>query len=385
MKNMASPRKVVVLGSTGSIGKNAVIELLEHRDEFKVLGLVARESVELLARQAELLGAETIVTTDEGRYLELKEMAPRNCIAKAGMASVLELVSRPDVDIVLCSILGTAAIHPTLAALKSGKQVALASKEVLCAAGEIVMAAERDNPRSRIVPVDSEHSGLFQCLQGRCRKEIAKLWITASGGPFRNFTREQLDKVTLEQALRHPIWSMGAKITIDSASMMNKALELMEAHYLFDVPDAGLGVVIHPQSTVHALVELVDGTFISQLSAPDMRMAIRYGLTYPGRMAGTSTHLDLNCLLSLEFSPIDEGRFPSISLAREALRQGGTMPTVLNAANDVAVRRFMEGEIPFTGIWRVVERTMGAIPVERQESISQLEEIDREARRLAGR
>ncbi|MBQ7176666.1 MAG: 1-deoxy-D-xylulose-5-phosphate reductoisomerase, partial [Victivallales bacterium] len=257
--NENSPKKVVLLGSTGSIGRNAVIELLEHRSDFKVLGLVAHDNIEQLSQQAALLGAEYVVTTNEMRFKELKVIAPKNCIAASGMEAVLELVTRRDVDIVLCAILGNAAIRPALAALDAGKHLALASKEVLCAAGELVMAAAKRNPNSKIVPVDSEHSGLFQCLQGRDRRELAKLWFTASGGPFRNFSLEQLANVTLEQALKHPVWSMGAKITIDSASMMNKALEFIETHYLFDMPESCIDAVIHPQAKVHALVELVDG------------------------------------------------------------------------------------------------------------------------------
>ncbi len=378
-----APKNVVLLGSTGSIGRNAVVELLEHRDEYKVVGLVARDNIDLLTQQASELGANTVITTDEDKYLGLKALAPKNCIAKAGMEAVLELVAHPEVDVVLCAIMGNAAIHPALAALNSGKHLALASKEVLCAAGELVMAAEKGNAHSRIVPVDSEHSGLFQCLQGRDRREIAKLWITASGGPFRTFNKEQLANVTLEQALKHPTWSMGAKITIDSASMMNKALELIEAHYLFDMPEPCLAAILQPQSTVHALAELIDGTFIAQLSAPDMRMAIRYGLSYPRRLPGTAAHLDMTRPFSLDFLPIDVERFPSISFAREALRKGGTMPTVLNAANDVAVQRFMRGEIRFTDIWRIVEHTMEAIPAEPQDNISQIEAINMEARNKA--
>lgn len=381
--NENSPKKVVLLGSTGSVGRNAVLELLAHRDNFKVIGLVAHDNIEQLSQQAALLGAEYAVTTNEMRFHELKTLAPKGCAAKAGMEAVLELVSRADVDIVLCSILGNAAIRPAFAALQGGKHLALASKEVLCAAGELVMAAARNNPDSRIVPVDSEHSGLFQCLQGRDSRELAKLWITASGGPFKDYSSEQLAKVTLEQALKHPVWSMGAKITVDSASMMNKALELIETHYLFDMPEPCIDAVIHPQAMVHALVELVDGTFIAQLSAPDMRMAIRYGLSYPKRMTGTAERLDFRQSFALDFSPIDAERFPSIALAREALRKGGTMPTVMNAANDVAVSRFMRGEISFTDIWRIVEKMMDAMPAMPQENVSQIEAVIQETREKA--
>lgn len=377
------PRRVVVLGSTGSIGKNAVIELLEHKDQFKTVGLVARNSTDLLAQQAAQLQADTIITTDEEKLDALKSAAPNGCKAEAGLDAMMRLVTRPDVDVVLCAILGVTGIRPVLAALALGKHVALASKEVLCMAGELVMDAAAKSPGGGIVPVDSEHSGLFQCLQGRRPDEISKLWITASGGPFRNYTSEQLKTVSVSDALKHPTWSMGAKITIDSASLMNKALELIEAHYLFNMPEAKLGAVIHPQSKVHALVELTDGTFISQLSAPDMRMAIRYGMTYPQRMPGSSAKMDMLSPFSLEFQPIDAERFPAIRLAKAAIQAGGTFPAVLNAANDIAVSRFMRGDISFTDIWRIVEKTISAFNVAPQQSLEQLENIDKEARLYA--
>ena len=379
------PRNVVVLGSTGSIGRNAVIELAEHCAQFRTIGLVARNSIALLAEQAALLNAETAVTTDFDKKAELASVLPASCRADAGDDAMLELVTRPDVDVVLCAIVGTAGLRPVLAALACGKFVALASKELLCMAGDIVMAAAKSSPGGMLIPVDSEHSGLYQCLQGRNRNEIARLWLTASGGPFRNLDMESLQRVTLEETLRHPVWSMGAKTTIDSATMMNKALELIEAHYLFDVPEERLGVVLHPQARVHALVELTDGSFISQLSAPDMRMAIRYGLSYPERLSGTSARLLPPEFGSLDFQPVDTNRFPSILLAREALRQGGTMPAVLNAANDVAVERFRRGEIRFTDIWRIVEKALAAFSPEPQRSLGQLESIDLAARRFAAR
>ncbi len=343
---------------------------------------MARNSIELLAEQAAMLGVDTVVTTDEKRLGELRDAAPEGCTAAAGMEAMMELVSRPDVDVVLCAILGVTGIRPVLTALALGKQVALASKEVLCMAGELVMSAAAASPGGGIVPVDSEHSGLFQCLQGRRPDEISKLWITASGGPFRNHTVEQLQNVTPADALKHPTWSMGAKITIDSASLMNKALELIEAHYLFDVPEERIDAVIHPQSMVHAMVELADGTFISQLSAPDMRMAIRYGMTYPHRLGGSSAKMQMPCC-SLDFMNIDPERFPAILLAKQAIRAGGTFPAVLNASNDVAVSRFMKGDIPFTGIWKIVEKTISAFKVEPQRGLEQLEAVDREARAFA--
>ena len=383
MNSFPFPRNVVVLGSTGSVGRNAVLELFEHREQFRTVGLVARNSLSLLAKQATLLNAEVAVTTAFDKFDELTRLLPASCQAAAGEIAMTELVTRPDVDVVLCAIVGTAGIRSVLAALASGKLVALASKELLCMAGDLVMAAAKNSPGGGLIPVDSEHSGLFQCLHGRNAREIDKLWLTASGGPFRDVNSETLKLVTLEEALRHPVWSMGAKTTIDSATMMNKALELIEAHYLFDIPEEQLGAVIHPQSKVHALVELTDGTFLAQLSAPDMRMAIRYGMSFPERLEGTATRLSLPDIGNLDFQPVDTNRFPSILFAREAIRQGGSMPAILNAANDVAVERFKRGEIRFTDIWRIIEATMGAFSPQPQESLEQMLAIDREARAFA--
>ena len=376
-------RNVVILGSTGSIGRNAVIELSEHREHFTVIGLVARNSIALLAEQAALLNATTAITTDSKKAAALAALLPTECRCASGDDAVLELVTRPDVDVVLCAILGNSGLRPVLAALSCGKTVALASKEILCMAGDIVMAATQTSHGGLIVPVDSEHSGLFQCLQGRRIDEISRLWLTASGGPFRNHSVDELEHATLEDTLKHPTWNMGIKTTIDSATMMNKALELIEALYLFNVPETKLDAVIHPQSQLHALVELVDGSFIAQMSAPDMRMAIRYGLSFPYRLDGKSARLSIPFLNCLEFSPVDTRRFPAVLFGKEAIRQGGTMPTVLNAANDIAVKRFQDREISFTDIWRIVERTMKAFTAEPQESIEHIEMIDSSVREFA--
>ncbi|MBP5640140.1 MAG: 1-deoxy-D-xylulose-5-phosphate reductoisomerase [Victivallales bacterium] len=376
-------RNVVILGSTGSIGRNAVIELFEHREHFTTIGLVARNNISLLAEQATLLNATTAITTNSKKAAELSALLPADCHGASGDDAVLELVTRPEVDVVLCAILGNSGLRPVMAALYCGKTVALASKEILCMAGDIIMAAVQASHGGLIVPVDSEHSGLFQCLQGRRPEEISRLWITASGGPFKDKSIEDLEHATLEDALRHPTWTMGAKITIDSATMMNKALELIEAHYLFNVPETKLDAVIHPQSKLHALVELVDGTFMAQLSAPDMRMAIRYGMSFPHRLEGNAARLDIHDLNCLEFSPVDTGRFPAVIFGKEAIRQGGTMPTILNAANDIAVGRFQNGEIRFTDIWHIVERTMGEFTAKPQESLELIEMIDASARDFA--
>ena len=275
--------------------------------------------------------------------------------AKSGEAALVEIAERSDVDIVLCAIIGVAGIRPVISALRCGKTVALASKEVLCLAGELVMEEARKSPGGKIVPVDSEHSGIFQCLAGRSDNEISKLWLTASGGPFRTWKKEDIAKATVTDALKHPTWSMGQKITIDSATMMNKALEIIEASYLFGVPQEKIGAVINPSSIVHAFIELNDGSVISQMSTPDMRLAIRYALSYPDRLPGEVPRLDLGKLGRIEFEDIDNDKFPSINLARLALDMGGSAPCVLNAANDVAVERFVNGEISLPDIWKIIE------------------------------
>ena len=377
-------KKVVVLGATGSIGKNAALELAAYADRFEVVGLAARSSIDELVRQAGIFSPREVVTTDPGRLEELKNKLPPGTKARCGEQALIDMVTAPDVDIVLCAIIGTSGIYPVLKALACGKRIALASKEVLCMAGELVMQAARRTPGAEIIPVDSEHAGLFQCLAGRRSDEISRLWLTASGGPFRSWTKEQISRASLADALKHPTWSMGVKITIDSASMMNKALELVEARYLFDVPGEKLGAVIEPHSIVHALAELADGSTIAQMAVPDMRLPIRYALSYPERLSGTPERFDFAALNKIEFIPVDEEKFPSLAFARHAIACGGTMPAVMNAANETAVERFRKGEIPFCGIWKIVEKTMDHHNAEPQTSMEQIENADREARIFAG-
>ena len=378
------PKKVVVLGATGSIGRNAALELAAYPDRFEVYGIAARNNIDELVRQAGIFHPCKVATTDPEKLAELRSKLPADCQALAGDDALIEMVTAPEVDIVLCAIIGVGGIHPVLRALECGKRVALASKEVLCMAGELVMQKARSVPGAEIIPVDSEHSGVFQCLAGRRSDEISKLWLTASGGPFRSWSREQIENATLQDALKHPTWSMGAKITIDSASMMNKALELVEARYLFDVPGEKLGAVIEPHSTVHALVELADGSTIAQLAVPDMRLPIRYALSFPERLKGNPEKFDFSALSKIEFIPVDDEKFPSLKFARHAIKCGGTMPAVMNAANEVAVERFRRGEIKFCHIWEIVRRTMEHHSAEPQSSIEQLEYFDKEARIFAG-
>ena len=375
-------QKVVILGASGSIGRSAASVLAANPERYSVYALAARNNLDELAAQCELLHPEVVITASEEKFPELRQKIGSRAVTACGMEAMLEAVTRPEVDIVLCAIIGTAGILPVLAALKAGKKVALASKEVLVLAGELVMQACADSAGT-LVPVDSEHSGVFQCLAGRSREELRKVWLTASGGPFRTWDSERIQRATVSEALAHPTWQMGRKITIDSASMMNKALELIEARYLFDLQPEQLDVVINPQSIVHALAELTDGSMLAQMSVPDMRLAIAYGLSYPARLSKPGSTLDLAQMAKLEFFAPDKDKFPALEFARTALQSGGTMPAVMNAANEVAVDRFCAGEINFGGIWRIIAKVMEAIPVEPQISLEQVLEADARARALA--
>ena len=373
-------QQVAVLGATGSIGRNSADVLSVNRDRYHASVLAANRNIGELSRQAALLSAGEVITASEELLPELRRMAPPGTVCRSGIPAMVEAVQRQDVDIVLCAIIGTAGIAPVLAALAAGKKVALASKEVLVLAGELVMRAAKNSPGGSIVPVDSEHSGVFQSLAGRRREELARVWLTASGGPFREWDAERIRTASLADALAHPTWKMGRKITVDSASMMNKALELIEARYLFDLAPEQLRAVINPQSVVHALVELTDGSMIAQMSVPDMRLAIAYGLSYPERLTRPGSRLDLAALRKLDFYEPDPVKFPSLEFAQAALHAGGTLPAVMNAANEVAVERFCAGEIAFGGIWRIVGEVMESWRVEPQESLEQLLAVDAEAR-----
>ncbi|MDD3886380.1 MAG: 1-deoxy-D-xylulose-5-phosphate reductoisomerase [Victivallaceae bacterium] len=374
---------IAVLGATGSIGRSTARVLAAGRERFNVVGLVARSSINELARQAAEFMPRTVITTDENKFDELKKALPAGVNAAAGSDAVIELVTSPEVDTVLVAIVGTGGLEPTVAALRAGKKVALASKEVLVMAGEMIRR-ELDAGHGSIVPVDSEHSAIYQCLAGRHRDEVAKLWLTASGGAFRDWDRARLETATLADALKHPTWSMGPKVTIDSASLMNKALEMVEARWLFDMPEDKISVLLHPQSLVHSMIELCDGSFIAQMSRPDMRFAIQYALTSPERSAdGGLPKLDFSTLTKLEFCRPDTSKYPSLGFARIAMRQGGTLPTVMNAANEVAVEKFRRGELKFTGIWSVIERVMKSHQVMPQSSFEVVREADAWARRTA--
>ncbi|HWP98621.1 MAG TPA: 1-deoxy-D-xylulose-5-phosphate reductoisomerase [Syntrophomonadaceae bacterium] len=352
---MNSVMKVVILGSTGSIGKQALDVIDRNPQAFKVVGLAAQE-VDQLAAQAEKYKPLAIAVGDEERYSELKERTGRQSRVLAGVSGLSELAALPEADTVLVAVSGAVGILPTLAAVQAGKRVALANKETLVAAGDLVMEMVKEKG-VLLIPVDSEHSAVFQCLAGET-DNLEKVWLTASGGPFREYSREQLEHVTVDMALRHPNWAMGPKITVDSATMMNKGLEVIEAHHLFAVDYKRIQVLIQKESIIHSMVELRDGAFLAHMGVPDMRIPIQYALTYPERWISPAKCLDFTQLQAIHFDRPDLERFPCLGLAYQAGSMGGTMPAVLNAANETAVEAFLQGRIPFTRIAVLVEQVM---------------------------
>jgi len=368
-------RSVVILGSTGSIGENALKVAEALPDAVRVAGLATRSKVTRVIDQALQFSVEVVAVEDRAAAAEAAALArPHGIQVWAGAEGVAALAGLAAADTVLCALVGLAGLRPVLTALEAGKDVALATKEVLVSAGELVMRRRAEAGVS-LLPVDSEHSALFQCLQSSAfspacvrtrdgepaaEDRVARLVLTASGGPFAARRGIDFERVTPEQALDHPRWAMGRKVTIDSATMMNKGLEIMEAQWLFNVPAERIGVAVHPESIVHSLVTFVDGTQLAQLSVPDMRFPIQYALTWPDRLAAALPSLDLVSQGRLTFEAPDESRFPCLRLAREAAAAGGTLPAVLNAADEVAVEAFLAGAIPFAGIWRTVEQVMAA-------------------------
>lgn len=350
-------KRVVILGSTGSIGENAVKVARHLADEIEVVGVAAGRNVEALARQASELHCARACVSDSSLHENLARRLPHHCRAMSGPAALVDLAVDSEVDMVLCAVSGDAGLVPVLEAIRAGKAIAIASKEILVAAGQLVMDEVKRNGVP-FLPVDSEHSAVFQCLEGKRRDEVERIILTASGGPFRTLPAEQLETVTFESALRHPRWDMGTKTTIDSASMMNKALEIIEAKWLFDVPGERIEAIIHPQAIIHSMVEFIDGVTLAQMSEPDMRFPIQYALTHPVKHPHSLKPLDFAKLGALTFEAADRKRFPSLALAHAALESGGTMPVVMNAANQVAVDRFARGDAKFTDIWRIIEAVM---------------------------
>lgn len=377
------PRRLTILGSTGSIGRSALDVARHLAGEMTVVGLAARGSVARLAEQVRVAQPEAVAVGSADGARELRALVPgwhgEVLVGERGLA---DLAAGTTADLVLVCVDGAAGLPPTLAALTAGKDVALATKEVLVAGGALVSATAARAGR-RILPVDSEHSAIFQCLDGRAPDSVARLWLTASGGPFLRLDATAMDNVTPADALRHPTWRMGPKVTVDSATLMNKGLEIIEAHWLFGVAEDRIEVVIHPQSVVHSLVEFVDNSVLAQLGAPDMRMPIQYAFTYPRRLGGAGTRLDLHTLADLTFEAPDAVRFPCLGYARTALRRGGTAPAALNAANEVSVRLFLDGRLRFTDIARNVERVLERHTAVPATSMDAILAADGDARRLA--
>ena len=351
-------RRIAILGSTGSIGRQALDVIRQHRDIFEVELLTANNSSDLLIRQAIEFDANSVVICNEDKYQEVKEaLDPHYIKVFAGMPSVCDLVTSDNIDIVLTSMVGFSGLSSTVAAVKAGKTIALANKETLVAAGRTVMDLASKH-HARILPVDSEHSAIFQCLMGSAGADIEKIHLTASGGPFRTWSREDIAKATRAQALNHPNWSMGSKITIDSATMMNKGLEIIEARWLFGTPGEKIQVVIHPESIIHSMVEYADGSVIAQMGHPDMREAIQFAFSFPERLTLDNRKLNFAELGSMSFFAPDHEKFPALGLAYESLEKGGNMACIMNAANEAAVAAFLEERIGFYDITDVVHECM---------------------------
>ncbi|MEO6225596.1 MAG: 1-deoxy-D-xylulose-5-phosphate reductoisomerase, partial [Sphingomicrobium sp.] len=352
-------RRISILGATGSVGTSALDLIERSPDRFKVVAVTAATNASALAAIARRTGARLAVVADESRLPELKEaLAGSACRATAG-PQALEEAAREDADLVLAAIVGCAGLRAVMAAVEAGRTVALANKEALVTAGTLMTNAAAAN-KATILPIDSEHNAIFQCLAGNREQDVSKILLTASGGPFRDASAAAMAAATPAQAVAHPNWSMGAKISVDSATCMNKGLELIEAHHLFGLPGDRIDILIHPQSIVHSMVEFVDGSVLAQLGAPDMRIPIAYALAWPERMSTAAPRLDLADVGKLEFEAPDLVRFPALRLAREALDAGGASPIVLNAANEIAVERFLEGTVDFPGIARLVEDMLDA-------------------------
>mgnify|MGYP001774916108 CR=1 FL=1 len=374
-------KQIAILGSTGSIGTQALQVIEEHPDLYEVYALTANNKVDLLVEQARKFHPEAVVIANEDKYPQLKEaLADMPVKVYAGTDALCQIVESRPIDIVLTAMVGYAGLRPTMNAIKAGKTIALANKETLVVAGELInrLAGEYHAP---ILPVDSEHSAVFQCLE--MNNPVHKVILTASGGPFRTYTMEQLRTVTKEQALRHPNWHMGAKITIDSASMMNKGFEVIEAKWLFGVRPDQIEVVVHPQSVIHSMVEFEDGAVKAQLGVPDMRLPIQYAFSYPKREPLSGERLDFSKYNTLTFEKPDTDRFRNLALAYEALHRGGNMPCIVNAANEVVVAAFLKDQISFLGMSDVIEKAMVRVPFIQNPDYADYVETDAETRRIA--
>ena len=376
-------KKISILGSTGSVGVNALNVIRHFKDRFQVIGLGAGKNIDLLREQALEFRPKVVSVLSEELAAQLrKELAPEKIEVRCGEEGLIEVSTHPLTELVLSAMVGAIGFIPTLRAISAGKDVALANKETLVVAGPII-ADEVEKTKVRLLPVDSEHSAIWQCLQGTKKESVRKLILTASGGPFLRREVSSFDSIKIEEALDHPNWRMGKKITIDSATLMNKGLEMIEAHYLFDEPSEKLEVVIHPQSVVHSMVEFVDGSIIAQMGTADMRLPIQHALSYPERWENDLPSMDLTQCRSLEFLEPDLLKFPCLNLAHEALRIGGSMTAVLNAANEIAVESFLQEKIPFTSIPQIVESTMEQHQAKSHPVLEDVLEADRWARERA--
>lgn len=350
-------KRIVILGSTGSIGRTALDVISRHRDKFVVVGLAAGRNIDLLEEQIKSFGPEIAAVAEERDALELRKRLGRRPEVFAGEDGLKIVASYGRSDFVLSALVGFTGLMPTIEAVKAGKTIGLANKETLVVAGSIVMEEARVH-HAKILPVDSEHSAIFQCVEGQDRRYLRRVILTASGGPFLGKGLEELKDVSPEEALKHPRWSMGKKVTIDSATLMNKGLEVIEASHLFDLPAGMIDVLVHPQSVVHSMVEFRDGVLLAQISAPDMRGPIAYALSYPERLSDTVPCLDLAAVGQLTFCRPDNENFPCLGFAYEALKEGGTMPAVLNAVNEAAVKAFLDRKIPFNAIPAIISNIM---------------------------
>ena len=376
-------RRIAILGSTGSIGTQTLDVIRQHRDLFEVVLISARRSVGLLIRQALEFDAAHVVVCDGSHYREAADaLQPRGVHVWSGTDSLCELVGMPSVDIVVGAMVGFSGLRPTLAALRAGKIVALANKETLVAAGAIVTRTAREH-RGTILPVDSEHSAIFQCLLAAGDNPVEKIHLTASGGPFRTWDRQRIAEAAAAQALRHPNWDMGAKVTIDSATMMNKGFEVIEARWIFDLSPDRIRVIVHPESVIHSMVEFEDGAVIAQLGCPDMREPIGFALGFPRRLTVGNRKLDFAALGSLSFEAPDTERFPCLELAYEAIRRGGNAPCALNAANEVAVAAYLEDRISFYDIARIGECALAGLNFVQDPTLEDIFETDRETAAIA--
>jgi 1-deoxy-D-xylulose-5-phosphate reductoisomerase len=372
-------KKIAILGSTGSIGTQALACIANAPDQFEVTALAAGKNIDVLTEQALQFKPKMVSVQSKQLAEQMRERLPHTIKVLYGEDALTEIAAQPEADVVLTAMVGSAGLHPTLAAIDAGKTIALANKETLVSAGHLVMNRAKQKG-VQILPVDSEHSALFQCLNGEKRNQVNKLVLTASGGSFRDLTRDQLKDVTVEQALKHPNWAMGAKITIDSATMVNKGLEVIEAHWLFDMPYEQIEVLLHPESIIHSYVEFVDNSIIAQLGLPDMTIPIQYAFTYPDRMPSPAKSLNFAALKQMSFREMDFKRYPCLKLAFDAGKLGGTAPTVYNAANEVAVERFLNHEISFLAIEQAIEHALTQIEVVQQPTLADIQYFDQRAR-----